>query len=543
MYARVVRELTDSVGRASLAASAGTLASKLIGFGRNIALAAAIGTGLVADSYNIANQVPNQIFLLLGGGTIATVFVPQLMRHARTSTDRSDEYGSLLLFAGAAFGLLVTALLLTLSPFIMQLMGGSSWGEAQSSLALRLSLWCIPQIFFYAIFAIASQLMNARGYFTAVAWLPSANSLVIILACIPIIIVGTVQANSADSMSSSEIAILGGSTLVGSVLQATLLVLLLRPAGFRLRIRFQIRGLGLRATAIAGLLTLAAAACYQLANLATAAFSTQAGSSAKVLGYDGRGFTAIFYALALLYVAQAVASASLANIMLQRLSRHYAEGDHTTASKELNDAILMVGALLIPTSWLFICLGPLGTELLFARGETSMAAARFIGVVLAVLSVGLVPYALHPLLIRPFYAVRDPKTPLRSAAVVCLVWVLGSLAATLFLPPQWVLFGIAGAFSIAYIIDLPLKIRRLKKLQFKLNNTVIRGYGTAIGAGLFAAVAVGAGVMFIGSVLSDNWPAQTILLIGGAVAFLAIYYPLTAGCPLSLRRLVKWLRT
>jgi putative peptidoglycan lipid II flippase len=539
--------LTDSagrssgIGRTSLGASAGTLGSTVLGFGRNLALAAAIGTGLVADSYNIANQVPNRIFLLLASG-IFFVFVPQLVLHARTSAERGDEYGSLLLFGGAALGAIVSVFLLALSPLVIQLMGGSSWGEAQSSLGLRLSFWCIPQIFFYTITAVASQLMNARGRFSAVAWMPSMNSLVIILACIPIIVVGTVQANSPNSMSAGEVALLGGSTLFGSALQSILLIVLLRRAGFRLRLRFQIRGLGLRATAAMGLLTLANAACFQIANLVTAALSTQAGSTAKTVGYDGRGYTAIFYAQTLLYVASTVASASLANVLLQRLSSHYAEGNDRTASIELNEAILAIGALLIPVTAIFICLGPLGTELLFTRGETDPAAAHFIGVILAVLAVGLIPYALQDLLIPPFFAVRDAKTPLRSGAVIGTVWILGSFAASMFLPPEQVLLGIAGAFSLSYIVDLPLKLRSLyTRLNFRISASVIRGYCTALGAGVIAAVIIGVSTTYLEQTVPQHWLPRAMLFFGGTAGFLIIYYPLTAQSPASLRRLVQWL--
>jgi putative peptidoglycan lipid II flippase len=541
--------LTDSVGpssgtgRTSLVASAGTLGATVIGFGRNLALAAAIGTGLVADSYNIANQVPNQVFLLLGGGAIFFVFVPQIMRHTRTSAERGDEYGSLLLFASAAFGVIVTALLLALSPLAIQLMGGSSWGEAQSSLGLRFSLWCIPQIFFYTLTAVASQLMNARGRFNAVAWLPTVNSLIVILACIPIIVIGTLQANSPDSMSAWEVVLLGGSTLFGSALQSMLLIMLLRRAGFRLRLRFQVRGLGLRVTAAMGLLTIANAACFQIANLVTAALSTQAGSTAKTLGYDGRGYTAIFYAQTIVFAASTVASASLATVLLQRLSRHYAEGDDGAASKELNEAILAMGALLIPVTSIFICLGPLGTELLFTRGETGPVAAQFIGVVLAVLSVGLTPYALHDMLIRPFFAVHDAKTPLRSGAIIGTGRVLGSFGASIFLPPEKVLLGIAGAFGLSYIVDLPLKLRSLnRRLNFRISASVVHGYCTALGAGILAAIIIGASTTYLEQTIPQHWLPRTMLFFGGIAGFVIIYYALTARSPASLRRLVQWLR-
>lgn len=540
--------MTDSsrpsgIGRLSLAASAGTLGSRVVGFGRNLALAAALGTGLVADSYNIANQVPNQVFLLLGGGTIAFVFVPQLMRHGRSSSERADDYGSFLIFAGAIFGLLITTLLIIFGPAVIGLMGGSAWGSEQLQLSSQLFIWCIPQIFFYSLFGVISQLMNARGKFAAASWAPAASSVIVIFACIPIIAVGAVQGNSPTSVSPSTIALLGGSTLLGAALQSLLMIFLLLRSGFRLRFRFRLHGLGLRGTAFTGLVTLATAGLFQLAVVVTAALSTQAGSAAELLGYDGRGYTAFFYAQTLLLITQGVASASLANVLLVRLSSHYSSGMRNEATIELNEAILAIGSLLIPVMAIFMCLGPLGTELLFTRGETNPAGARFIGVVLAALALGLIPYALHDLLIRPFFAINKPSIPLRSAAVVGTVWILGSFASKTFLPSQFVLLGIAGAFSIAYLVDLPLKFRSLKVLvDFEISKSVVRGYLVAITSALATASAVGLGVHYASEFIPPHPVLQSALLAGSIAIFILIYYFLTARSPASLRRLVRWLR-
>lgn len=531
------------VGRTALGASAGTFCSTVVGFGRSIALAAAIGTGLVADSYNIANQVPMQVFALLGGGAFAFVFVPQLIRHAQLSPERSDEFGSFLVYASAGFGVIVVLLLAPLSPLVIRVMGGSSWQEPQASLALHLTYWCIPQIFFYALFAVTSQLMNARGAFTAVAWIPTLSSLIIIASCIPIVIVGSVEANSPSTMASWETTLLGASTLIGSALQSLLLAFLLRKAGFRLRYRFKVRGLGLRTTTRVGLLTLAAAACMQGANLVTAALCTQAGSAARLLGEGGRGYTAFFYAQTLLLVAQSVASAGLANVILQRLSHHYEQRDGDAASKDLNEGVLAIGALLIPVMFVFICLGPLGTEILFARGETDRTAARFIGIVLAVLSIGLVPYALHDLLIRPFYAVNNAAIPLRSSFVVGTLRVVGAMAASLFLPPTQVLLGIALTFALSYIMDLPLKLRSLyTKMSFKVSGNVVRGYCGASLAGIVAAASVALATSSLKTLLGTGWLAQAGIFTGGLIAFFCIYYPLTARTPASLKKLFHWIR-
>lgn len=535
---------SPGVGKLALFASAGNIASMLIGFGRNLALAAAIGTGLVGDSYNIANQVPNRIFLLLGGGAIAFVFVPQLMQHARSSERRSEEYGSFLIMAGGAFGVAVTVLLIALNPVLIKVMGGASWSPDQSALGLRLSLWCIPQVFFYALFAVASQLMYARGRFTAVAWLPATNSLVVILACIPIIWVGAVRANSPASVGLGEVILLGGSTLLGSAAQCLLLLLLLRRSGFAFRLRFGLRGMGLRSTGLAGLLTLAAAASLQLANLAVVAFSTQAGSTAKSLNFDGRGYTALMYAQALLFLAQAAASAGLANIVLQRLAQHYTDGDNTRASEELNEAVLAMGAFLVPVMALYICLGPLGAEVIFTRGETNTAAASFIGIVVAAMAFGLIPYTLHDLLIRPFFAVNEAQVPLRSSVIIAVVWTLGSYVASIVLAPQFVLIGIAVAFGIAYLVDLPLKLRSLdKRVGFRVSPRVISGYSVSIIAGLVAAAIVKLAVVYLDNLITHTWLTQTAVLLGGTAAFFAIYVPLTARSGMSLAWLVRWLRS
>ncbi|MFA7512597.1 murein biosynthesis integral membrane protein MurJ [Mycobacterium sp. TJFP1] len=531
------------IGRTSLAASAGTLGSRVLGFGRNLALAAAVGTGLVADAYNIANQVPNQVFLLLGGGTIAFIFVPQLMRHSRSPESRADEYGSLLIFAGAAFGLLVTSLLLVLGPAVIELMGGSSWGDAQLSLSSQLFVWCIPQIFFYTLFGVTSQIMNARGKFSSAAWAPAINSVVIIIACIPIVIAGSVQANSPGSVSPQIVTLLGASTLLGSALQSMLLFILLKRVGFRLRVRFSIRGLGLRTTAVTGFLTLTTAGVFQLAVIVTAALSTQAGSSAEAIGYDGRGYTAFFYAQTLLLITQGVASAGLANVLLVRLSSHYANGNRGEASVELNEAILAIGALLIPVMSIFMCLGPLGTEVLFARGETSQTAAHFIGVVLAVLAAGLVPYALHDVLIRPFFAMHEAKIPLRSAVVVGTIWILGSFAASSWLPKEKVLLGIAAAFSISYLIDLPIKLRSLRtRAGFKVSDVVVRGYLMSLAAGALTATVIGFSVFYLRPLVAETSLARALLLFGATASFALLYYALTFRSPASLGRLFRWFR-
>ena len=44
------------------------------------------------------------------------------------------------------------------------------------ALATAFAYWCLPQVFFYALYALTGEVLNARGVFGPYAWAPVANS-------------------------------------------------------------------------------------------------------------------------------------------------------------------------------------------------------------------------------------------------------------------------------------------------------------------------------------------------------------------------------
>jgi putative peptidoglycan lipid II flippase len=60
----------------------GSLASRITGFLRSAMVVAALGTGLAGDAFSVANTRPNIVFLLVIGGALNSVFVPELVRAA-----------------------------------------------------------------------------------------------------------------------------------------------------------------------------------------------------------------------------------------------------------------------------------------------------------------------------------------------------------------------------------------------------------------------------------------------------------------------------
>lgn len=535
--------MSRGTGRTVLSASTATLVSRIIGFLRNISLAAALGTGLVSDSYNLANQIPNQIFLLLGGGTIAAVFLPQLARLSVRSREDADRYGTVLLLGSVVFGVALSAAAVVAAPPVVSALGGSAWGTSQRQLTIALFVWCAPQIAAYAVFAVASQLMNSRGKFTLVSWLPALSSLSVIAGSVIVIMNGVVNGDDPTSVNPSMIVALGATTLGGTVLQTVVLLTLLLRVGFRPRMRGGMRGLGLRAAVKTGGLTLASAMCFQATNLITAAWTAQAGTTASAAGSEGFGYSAFFFAMALMSVIQGIAVSSLASILLQRMSKHFAENRDTEAFAELDDAIVRLSAFMIPVSAVFVACGPAIAEVLFARGQTSPEAARVIGVVLAGLAMGLLPFAMHSLLIRPFYAKHDAVRPLLSSFSINAIWAAGAALSFFILPAKVVVFGMAITFSVSYWVDLPVKLLWLRRrLGFRVAT---RAKHDIVVAQLFAAILT----MLIGTpgwylLFAYDLPTWGALILAAAQALvlLLIYTFILRRSRVSPIALLRWLR-
>ncbi|HEU5429702.1 MAG TPA: lipid II flippase MurJ, partial [Actinocrinis sp.] len=81
-----------SVSRASRIMALGTIVSRATGMIRQLLLVAALGTAALGTGYNIANNVPNTIYLLVIGGAVNSIFVPQLVRAMKDDADGGQAF-------------------------------------------------------------------------------------------------------------------------------------------------------------------------------------------------------------------------------------------------------------------------------------------------------------------------------------------------------------------------------------------------------------------------------------------------------------------
>ncbi|MGQ0629896.1 MAG: murein biosynthesis integral membrane protein MurJ [Sporichthyaceae bacterium] len=509
-----------SVARSSAVMAVGTIVSRITGFARDVVLVWAIGTAVFAETYNVANTVPNIIYILLAGGVLNAVFVPQLVRAMRTDPDGGQAFADRLLTAIGLVLLVITVVAVLAAPLVVTAYAYAftrDGSEANFDVAVTFARFFLPQIFFYGLHVMLGQVLNARGRFGPMMFTPILNNLVVISTGVIFLVVTSGEKLSTSTVSDGELRLLGIGTTLGVVVQALALIPVLKAARYRYRPRFDLRGTGLgQAYRMAGW-TLLFVLVNQVAYLVVVQIATSSGLDAS-----GRGFTPYTKAYLIMLLPHAVVTVSVVTALLPRMSRSVAEGRLGDVADDLAGGLRLTGAILVPAAVAFAALGPSLTVLALGHGKTSVADAEFIGYVLAGFALGLVPFSVHHQLLRGFYACSDTRTP-----VTINVWIAGTnialaVLSVAVLPARWTVVGLAVSYSLSYAIGALVCARKLtRKLGRPLGGDVVRTYDRLIIAAVLSAIPA----LIVGEVAVRAWDTGTLAAAvtvfgGGAVLVL-----------------------
>jgi len=451
----------SGVMRSSAIMAVGTTISRLTGLVRNLLLVIALGTAILGDTYQVANTIPMIIYILVAGGALNAVFVPQLVRAMKDNSDGGNAFTSKLVTATVVILGGATFVTVLAAPLIIRLYA-SKFSDPdfvnEFNLTVTFARYCLPQIFFLGLFTVLGQIANARGSFGPMMWAPIANNLVVIVVLGVFINIAPLA--SANSLTTGEQALLGLGTSFGALIQAVLLLPVVARAGVKLRPNFHWREL--RKSAGLATWTLIFVLFNQLGfmvivNLATAVSvrATQAGIT------DGVGFTPYQNAYLIFMLPHSIIAVSFVTALLPKISRAAAAGQGENVKRDLVSHLGIVGAFTIPAGMAFLFLGQPIAHLLYLGADSS--SAQQIGSVLAGFSLGIIPFSASYLLLRGFYAYEDTKTPAFITLMMNLVMCIFAFAAYHYLPLRWITVGIAVAFGIGYVASTFMASRILRK--------------------------------------------------------------------------------
>ncbi|WP_052847305.1 murein biosynthesis integral membrane protein MurJ [Streptomyces avicenniae] len=443
---RASRRRAPSVLRSGAVMAAGSVVSRATGFARSAVVAAAIGVGTVADGYAVGNSLPTIVYMLLIGGALNAVFVPELVRAAKEHADGGAAYTDRLLTVCVLALLALTACAVWAAPAIVD--AYTDYPPGRTAMTVAFARYCLPQILFLGLFTLLGQVLNARGCFGAMMWTPVLNNVVVIAVfCLYLAAFG---ASDGGTLDAAGTALLGWGTTAGIVVQTLALLPALRAARFRFRPRFDWRGSGLtRPLRNAGwlvLLVLTNQAAYWL----TTRLATTAGLRAEAAGIEGgAGFSAYNNAYLLWAVPHGIITVSLMTALLPRMSAAAADADTAAVRRDVSYALRGSAAAVVPAACGLFALAQPVMALVFGYGGTDEAAVAVMAGTLMAFAPGLVAYSGQYVLSRTFYALSDTRTPFLLNLVTVALNAGLSVAAYATLPARWAVTGIAAGYSVA----------------------------------------------------------------------------------------------
>ena len=488
--------------RASSVMAIGTIISRITGFIGGVIMIATLGTALLADAFNVANTMPNILYNLLVGGALTAIFVPQLVR-AFDDADGGHLFASRLVTTISGILLVLVIIGVIFAPQLVYIYAPSfstPGFETEREIAIAFTRYCLPQIFFLGLFTMLGQVANARGSFAPLMWAPIANNLVVIVVFSAFLIKW--PSVNVDSITSTQIQILGWGTTAGIIVQALILIPVVKRSGIKIRPKWGVAGLG-KSFSLAGW-TLVYVLISQIGYLITVNVATTAAvDSAKAGITTGVGFTPFKNAYLIMLLPYSIVTISIVTALLPHMSKLAINKKVEDVKEQLLRAIKTVAVLTIPSSVAFLLFGPLITEVLFFGIDKNDGI--YIGYVLSALSLGLVAFSINLVLIRGFNAFEDTRTQVWSILIINIISVALSYLFLAVLPSDWVTVGLGFAFSVSYLIGLFITLRLLKKHTGTIHiREFIGQHGRLLSAALIAMLPIFAISQYFGWVGSDQ---------------------------------------
>ncbi|WDZ86013.1 murein biosynthesis integral membrane protein MurJ [Micromonospora cathayae] len=491
----------------------GSLVSRGTGFLRTLALTAALGGALVGDAYTTAQILPGMVYEFLLGGILTSVLIPVLVRRRKADADGGQAYAQRLLTLAVLTLGVAAVLAVAMASVLTWLYSSDQSSDSYKDLVTALARLMLPMIFFSGLSALISAVLNTRGHFAAPMWAPILNNVVVIGTALAYIGIFGAEIVDPDEMTTGRILLIGGGTLLGVTVQALGLLPALRKVGFRWKLRFDFRKLGLAELGRLGIWMFCYVAVSQIGLIVLFNLLNRAGedNAAGPLIYNN-----VFL---LLMMAHGIIAVSIITALMPRMSAAAADGRYADLAADLSKGTRTVSAVLAPIA---VCYAVLATPLantLFRYGAFSAENATATSLVLLVAALALVPFAVSQLFTFAFYALPDTRTPaLVNIPVVALrigVQVALFAAFSASFAAAGMMIGNAVSYLAAAIVSAWLLRPRVGRIGL---GAITRTLGKVLVAALGSALV---GLLVVNLLPGGDTPSRleaiVQLVIGGAV--------------------------
>jgi putative peptidoglycan lipid II flippase len=505
-----------SIGRSSAILASGTLASRILGFVKVIALTYAIGQiGIGANSFQAGNQLPNNVYVIIAGGVLNAVLVPQIVQAALHRDGGKGYINKLLTVAIVILGITTVAATL-LAPFLVQI-SVSNFSQEQYLLAVGFAYWCLPQIFFYGLYSVLGEILNARNSFGPFTWAPLVNNVVSIIGIGAFIVLFGADRGGIrpfDSWTPEMIAVLGGTATLGVACQAFILFFFWRRIGLSYRPDFHWRGVGLGTAGKLAGWTFGMLVVTQAAGLVDTNVMSLASNKDASLAVLANAWL-------IFMLPHSIVTVSIATVYFTRMAEHATARRLGELKSDLSASIRSISLLIAVSAAVLIVVAYPFASFFSANHRETIDMGNVIMAYVA----GLLPFSLVFLFQRTFYALHDTRTPFFFTVVQAALFSVAAILCGIFLPTSQLAAGIALSMSVSTVFQVMLAVyllrRRLGPLDLRRIITALGRYALALvpsfAVGFLILIALG-GTRSDGFALAGVLPtAVSMLAIGSAM--------------------------
>jgi putative peptidoglycan lipid II flippase len=499
-----------SLARKFLTVGSNTMASRVLGFVRELLIAASLGAGPVADAFYAAFRFPNLFRRVLAEGAFNSAFIPLFSRALEEDgEDGARRFADQVIGALFAILLTLTVLIELAAPFFVAtvIAPGFSDDPDKFDMTVTLSRVMFPYLACMSLVAMLSGMLNALHHYAAAAFAP---------VLLNIILIAVLAAALTLDVPAERIGLLmGWGVFTAGLAQLLLLVVALRRAGFSMTIRKPAM-----TPAVRRLLVLAAPAAIAGGIVQINLFIGQIIASQK----DG-AISILQYADRVYQLPLGVVGIAIGVVLLPELSRALKAEDLRRAGDYQNRSLAFALFLTLPAAAALAVISEPVVRVLFERGEFSAETTRATARALGYFALGLPAFVLVKVFSPGFFAREDTGTPMRVAGITMVINVVFSLA----LFPVMAEAGIALATTIAGWTNALLLFALLARKGFwPMQPAVFRRIALMLASALAMAAALYGlngtidGMVQPASALTAQLTGLGILVACGAALYFAL---------------------
>jgi len=437
-----------------------TMISRVLGFVRDVLIAALLGTGPIAESFVIAFRIPNLFRRLFGEGAFNAAFVPLFAKRLESDgTDAARGFANEAL-AALLFALLVFSALAELfMPALAYIQAPGFYDDtAKFDLTVLMSRIAFPYLTFMSLTAMLGGVLNSMHRFSAAAAAPILLNIIMIGVMIWLTLAGWGNTPATGKAMVWAVSAAGLAQLI-------MLWVATRRAGMKLAFKRPRYTPGVKRLVQLGIPGIIAGGIAQINLVISTAFASMQEGAAPWLYYADR-----VYQLPLGIVGVAIGI-----VLLPELSRKLRAGDAQAVDNSQNRALEFALFLTIPAAIALIAIPRPVIQVLFERGAFNAADTSASAHALAAFALGLPAFVLVKIFSPGYFAREDTKTPMYYAGVGVTVNVV--LALVLF--QYFNHIGVALAVSVsawvnAGLLGITLTARGFFKTDAQLRRNLVK---------------------------------------------------------------------